>query len=604
VLSFAARDKANLTLRVLVCHTRPPSHTHTQLDVARRDLPPTHAHTHTHSLTRTPPFNTGSMSTARPSEPAILVPTKKRARKSSQRSPTASPVQPHKALRDDSANTSYDVHAALRSIQQHLDEAQAFIKLKAHIDWSLFSHLEAWLPAAAATQSSSTLSEDIAGLEALVADETTLRTHTVRRKASVTGTAAALAAAQRTDALEWMWTRAHHFVMSRETVQTGIRLLDYVCSTAHALPVPVTNIRLLGAAALSLAAKMEERYVPTVRDLTANSGRYHFSSAQLLQTERLILEHLQWNIRFVTPFSWLRAYLRRIAAILAKQHTAVLDRVLPRYWTLARLEQDAQDQRQRTEDSIRLVVSTQTLLRCTQLSDLVQLHPTSAGFASAQIATAVLLTALPATLHDTVRVATGNSKVDITQLCTLAKEAAEWMPALTKAEVLSEPRKELFDDMTMPVNEYWTRFHHPLDRRTERMSHFRTEWHLLDPTLLPTQRSSVLPSVIHLSDDNILEREGLLLGRTPLASPSSSSHFSLDDCDESLVLSSLCRSSSLSPMSDDALMTDADTLAPLQLDFGVVDVDFGDLSQQQQRFISPKAVVATRRHSRSISAAI
>jgi hypothetical protein len=529
----------------------------------------------------------------------------------------SSPIQqPHKALRDDSANASYDVRAALRSIQEHLENAQAFIKLKARIDWSQFRNHEAWLPAEAATQPSSTLSEDIAGLEALVADETTLRTHTVvggsgRRKSPATPAAAA-AAAQRTDALEWMWNRAHHFVMSRETVQTGVRLLDYVCSTAQALPVPVTNTRLLGAAALSLAAKMEERYVPTVRDLTTNSGRYHFTSAQLLQTERLILEHLQWNIRFVTPFSWLRAYLRRIAAVLAKQHAAVLERVLPRYWTLARLEQDAQQQRQRTEDSIRLAVSTQTLLRCTQLSDLVQLHPASAGFASAQIATAVLLTILPTTLRDTVRVATGNSPADITHLCTLAQEAAEWMPALTKTEVLSDPRRELFEDMTMPVDEFWTRFHHPLDRRSERMSHFRSAWHLLDPTA-PAPRSSVLPCVVHLSDDNILECEGLPLARTPLASPSSScSRFSFDGTgDESLVLSSLCRSSSLSPMADSAMVTDDDTEVPSErtspqaLDFGIVDVDFGELSRQQQQLaFSPKAITAARRHSRSISAAI
>ncbi|CAA6672506.1 unnamed protein product [Spirodela intermedia] len=65
------------------------------------------------------------------------------------------------------------------------------------------------------------------------------------------------------------------------------------------------QLQLLAAACLSLAAKMEERLVPTLLDLQAAEASFVFEPRTVQRMEFLVLDVLDWRLRSVTPSpSW------------------------------------------------------------------------------------------------------------------------------------------------------------------------------------------------------------------------------------------------------------------------------------------------------------
>lgn len=67
--------------------------------------------------------------------------------------------------------------------------------------------------------------------------------------------------------------------------------------------------QLLSVACLSLAAKMEELYVPWLLDLQMLEPTYVFEPKTIQRMELLVLATLKWRLRSVTPFDFLHYFI-------------------------------------------------------------------------------------------------------------------------------------------------------------------------------------------------------------------------------------------------------------------------------------------------------
>ncbi|OEL23419.1 Cyclin-D4-1 [Dichanthelium oligosanthes] len=82
--------------------------------------------------------------------------------------------------------------------------------------------------------------------------------------------------------------------------------------------------QLLSVACLSLAAKMEETYVPPSLDLQVGDARYVFEAKTIQRMELLVLSTLKWRMQAVTPFSYIDYFLHRLNGGDAPSRSAVL----------------------------------------------------------------------------------------------------------------------------------------------------------------------------------------------------------------------------------------------------------------------------------------
>lgn len=82
--------------------------------------------------------------------------------------------------------------------------------------------------------------------------------------------------------------------------------------------VPKTDLQLVGVTALFIASKYEEIYPPSIEEMayiTANT----YTTTQLRQTERTILEKLGYLLNKPLPINFLRRY-SKIASACTRQH--------------------------------------------------------------------------------------------------------------------------------------------------------------------------------------------------------------------------------------------------------------------------------------------
>ncbi|KAH7280197.1 hypothetical protein KP509_37G055700 [Ceratopteris richardii] len=70
-------------------------------------------------------------------------------------------------------------------------------------------------------------------------------------------------------------------------------------------------LQLVAVASISLAAKLEETYVPLPFELQIGDLEYVFESSTIQRMELLILSTLHWEMSFVTPFSYLHYLLHK-----------------------------------------------------------------------------------------------------------------------------------------------------------------------------------------------------------------------------------------------------------------------------------------------------
>eukprot|EP00658_Telonema_sp_P-2_P084130 TRINITY_DN9257_c0_g1_i1.p1 TRINITY_DN9257_c0_g1~~TRINITY_DN9257_c0_g1_i1.p1 ORF type:complete len:247 (+),score=67.70 TRINITY_DN9257_c0_g1_i1:110-850(+) len=112
--------------------------------------------------------------------------------------------------------------------------------------------------------------------------------------------------------MDWMMEVCREFEMQRESFHLSVRVLDRFLSCVS--KVPPSQLQLLGVAAMLLSAKMEEIYPPKVQELSVITDGA-FSTQELKNMEKCILEQLDWDICLATPFRWAVLFLKRLPAL-------------------------------------------------------------------------------------------------------------------------------------------------------------------------------------------------------------------------------------------------------------------------------------------------
>ncbi|XP_073023176.1 cyclin-D1-1-like [Primulina eburnea] len=88
--------------------------------------------------------------------------------------------------------------------------------------------------------------------------------------------------------------------------------------SSHTLPESGWPFQLLSVACLSLAAKMEEMYVPLLMDLQISEPTYIFGPKTVQRMELCVMATLDWRLRSVTPFDYLHYFTSKLPSSSAE----------------------------------------------------------------------------------------------------------------------------------------------------------------------------------------------------------------------------------------------------------------------------------------------
>ncbi|XP_011088164.1 cyclin-D1-1-like isoform X1 [Sesamum indicum] len=112
-----------------------------------------------------------------------------------------------------------------------------------------------------------------------------------------------------------------HFQFKPVTAFLSINYLDRFLSS-HILPETGWPFQLLSLTCLSLAAKMEELYVPLLLDLQMLETTYVFEPKTIQRMELLVMATLKWRLRSVTPFDYLHYFISMLPSSASKPDSA------------------------------------------------------------------------------------------------------------------------------------------------------------------------------------------------------------------------------------------------------------------------------------------
>ncbi|KAG8368493.1 hypothetical protein BUALT_Bualt15G0051400 [Buddleja alternifolia] len=108
-----------------------------------------------------------------------------------------------------------------------------------------------------------------------------------------------------------------HFRFKPVTAFLSVNYFDRFLSS-HILPETGWPFQLLSVACLSLAAKMEELYVPSLLDLQILESTYIFEAKTIQRMELLVMATLKWRLRSVTPFDYLHYFISMLPSSTSK----------------------------------------------------------------------------------------------------------------------------------------------------------------------------------------------------------------------------------------------------------------------------------------------
>ncbi|CAD6224613.1 unnamed protein product [Miscanthus lutarioriparius] len=128
----------------------------------------------------------------------------------------------------------------------------------------------------------------------------------------------------RMDAIDWIWKVHTYYGFGPLTACLAVNYLDRFLSLYQLPEGKAWTTQLLSVACLSLAAKMEETYVPPSLDLQVGDARYVFEAKTIQRMELLVLSTLKWRMQAVTPFSYIDYFLHRLTGGDAPSRRAVL----------------------------------------------------------------------------------------------------------------------------------------------------------------------------------------------------------------------------------------------------------------------------------------
>uniref|UniRef100_A0A5B6ZGR0 Putative cyclin-D4-1-like isoform X1 n=1 Tax=Davidia involucrata TaxID=16924 RepID=A0A5B6ZGR0_DAVIN len=109
----------------------------------------------------------------------------------------------------------------------------------------------------------------------------------------------------RQDSIKWILKVQAHYQFRPATAFLSVNYFDRFLS-CHSLPqANGWPLQLLSVACLSLAAKMEETYVPLLIDLQVFEPKFVFEPKTVQRMELWVMSGLHWRLRSVTPFDFL-----------------------------------------------------------------------------------------------------------------------------------------------------------------------------------------------------------------------------------------------------------------------------------------------------------
>ena len=110
--------------------------------------------------------------------------------------------------------------------------------------------------------------------------------------------------------IKWIISVHHQKLLTSETLFNCVKYVDIVLSKQS---IPKNELQLLGATALWMAAKLDERKSVKTTEL-AELCSENYEKSRFCQYETLIINALDYNLQFPTVKSFLRRYLTAIAA--------------------------------------------------------------------------------------------------------------------------------------------------------------------------------------------------------------------------------------------------------------------------------------------------
>lgn len=116
----------------------------------------------------------------------------------------------------------------------------------------------------------------------------------------------------RREAVEWMLKVNAHYGFSALTATLAVTYFDRFLLSFHFQKEKPWMIQLVAVTCISLAAKVEETYVPLLLDLQVQDTKYVFEAKTIQRTELLVLSTLKWKMHPVTPLSFLDHIIRRL----------------------------------------------------------------------------------------------------------------------------------------------------------------------------------------------------------------------------------------------------------------------------------------------------
>ncbi|WOG90764.1 hypothetical protein DCAR_0310009 [Daucus carota subsp. sativus] len=116
-------------------------------------------------------------------------------------------------------------------------------------------------------------------------------------------------AGARSDSIKWIFNAITLMGFQLHTAYLSVTYFDKFLSLRMIDDEKYWAVRLLSVACLSIAAKMEECNVPLLADFPMED--YNFESKTIQRMEFLVLNTLEWQVNFITPFRYLHYFISK-----------------------------------------------------------------------------------------------------------------------------------------------------------------------------------------------------------------------------------------------------------------------------------------------------
>ncbi|XP_042008480.1 cyclin-D1-1-like isoform X2 [Salvia splendens] len=123
----------------------------------------------------------------------------------------------------------------------------------------------------------------------------------------------AIDASIRSEFIAWILKVHRYYGFQPLTAYLSVNYFDRFVCCHHSPKMSGWPLQLLSVACLSLAAKMEERLVPSLLDLQVEDAKYIFEPRTVQRMELLVLRVLDWRLgSSISPFCYLSFFAHKI----------------------------------------------------------------------------------------------------------------------------------------------------------------------------------------------------------------------------------------------------------------------------------------------------